>query len=505
MIGNKQSKFQIAIDEIKKFLLNANQNPKMKELLTKSLSDLKEHNQRVTEKQSVLFLLDKNLKLKDIQFIKVTLESKNKQVNFQSGKLHYEDSSIVNWSIFHNISKEDYFITITNLSGFEPIMEAVVYDKVTSEIEDEIQLFFNTELKRFLDQLDTYFTGSYFKPWMGPVEWDYCNEVSEGQFDSQLFFSSNFLSPKDVKDVYQQLQTSEFLLTKWNDISTAVGVDRQLDGLSPYFLWEKFNSEFKNVKLKIFENDDFVFNTKIPFWSDKDFIKLFSEWNQTLISETDTGKLKKCYFAFSDGKMERVVEFFIKRFYHQDSTRELILKFVSNLTHFLLKVDEETCGVGILSATDENDYDSFTDFILRLFDDEDWSAPLLKQFQDGEVINVLITDSKYLNLSRSNETFFNIMNKLVSEKNIKLNINLEGIKSIYTSIDYEHDNLSFILYDICRLWQESKNNISVTVSEKEYQTLIYYRKGIEDDFLDEDWYSNVSEILEAIDNSKRFL
>ena len=190
MIGNKQSKFQIAIEEIKNFLIKPNQNSKMKELLTKSLSDLKEHKQLVNERQSVLFLLDKELKLKDIQFIKVTLESKNKQVNFQSGKLHYEDSSIVNWSIFYNISKEDHFIAITNISSFKPIMEAVVDDKVTSEIEDEIQPSFNTELKRFLDQLDTYFTGSYFKPWMGPVEWDYYNEVSERQFDSQLFFSS---------------------------------------------------------------------------------------------------------------------------------------------------------------------------------------------------------------------------------------------------------------------------------------------------------------------------
>lgn len=504
MIGNKQSKFQIAIEEIKKFLLNVNQNSKMKELLTKSLSDLKEHKQFVNERQSVLFLLDKKLKLKDIQFINVTLESKNKQVDFQSGKLHYEDSSIVNWSTFHNISKEDYFITITNISNFKPIMEAVVDNKVTSEIKDKIQLFFNTELKRFLDQLDTYFTGSYFKPWMGPVEWDYYNEVSEGQFDSKLFFSSNFLSPKDVKDVYQQLQTSEFLLTKWNDISTAVGVDRQLDGLSPYFLWEKFNSEFKKVKLKIFENDDFVFNTKIPFWSDKDFIKLFSEWNQTLISETDTKKLKKCYFTFSDGKIERVVKFFITRFYHQDSTRELVLKFVSNLIRFLLTVDEGTCGADMLSTGDENDYDSFTDFILHLFDDKDLSTPLLEQFQEGEFMNILITDSKYLNLSRSNQTFFDVMKKLVEHQNVKLNITLEGIKSIYTTIDYERDNLSFILYDICHLWQEFKNNISVTVSEKEYQTLIYYRKGIEDDFLDRNWYSNVPEILEAIDNSKRF-
>lgn len=502
MIGNKQSKFQIAIEEIKNFLIKPNQNSKMKELLTKSLSDLKEHKQLVNERQSVLFLLDKELKLKDIQFIKVTLESKNKQVNFHSGKLHYEDSSIVNWSIFHNISKEDHFITITNISSFKPIMEAVVDDKVTSEIEDEIQLFFNTELKRFLDQLDTYFTGSYFKPWMGPVEWDYYNEVSEGQFDSKLFFSSNFLSPKDVKDIYQQLQTSEFLLTKWNDISTAVGVDRQLDGLSPYFLWEKFNSEFKNVKLKIFENDDFVFNTKIPFWSDKDFIKLFSEWNQTLISETDIKKLKKCYFTFSDEKIERVVEFFITRFYHQDSTRELVLRFVSNLIRFLLTVDEGTCGADMLSAGDENDYDSFTDFILHLFDDKDLSTPLLEQFQEGEFMNILITDSKYLNLSRSNQTFFDVMKKLVEHQNVKLNITLEGIKSIYTTIDYERDNLSFILYDICRLWQEFKNNVTVTVSEKDYQTLSFYKQGLEGEFLDEDWYSNVEEILEAIDNSK---
>lgn len=504
MIGNKQSKFQIALEEIKNFLINSNQNLKMKELLIKSLSDLKEQKQFVNERQSVLFLLGKNLKLKDIQFVKVSLESKKKQGEFRFGKLHYEDSSIVNWSTFHHISKEDYFITITNIESFKPIMEAVVRDEITSEVESDIQLFFNTELKRYLDHLDTYFTGSYFKPWMGPVEWDYYNEVSEGQFDSQLFFSSNFLSPKDVKDIHQQLQTSEFLLTKWNDISTVVGVDRRLDSLSPYFLWEKFNSEFKKLKLKIFEDDVFVFNTEIPFWSDKDFIKLFSEWNQTLISETDTGKLKKCYFAFSDGKMERVVEFFIKRFYHQDSTRELILKFLSNLTHFLLKVDEETCGVDMLSAADENDYDSFTDFILHLFDDKDLSAPLLEQFQEGEVINVLITDSKYLNLSRSNQTFFDVMKKLVEHQNVKLNITLEGIKSIYTTIDYERDNLSFILYDICCLWQEFKNNVTVTVSENEHQTLIYYRKGIEDDFLDKDWYSNVPEILEAIDNSKRF-
>lgn len=504
MIENKQSTFKIALEEIKNFLINSNQNSKMKALLTESLSDLKEDNQRVTERQSILFLLDKNLKLKDIQFLKVSLESKKKQGEFRFGKLHYEDSNIINWSAFHHISKEDYFITITNIESFKPIMEAVVDDNVTSEIEDKIQLFFNTELKRYLDHLDTYFTGSYFKPWMGPVEWDYYNEVSEGQFDSQLFFSSNFLSPKDVKGVYQQLQTSEFLLTKWNEISTAVGVNRRLDSLSPYFLWEKFNSEFKKMKLKIFENDDFVFNTKVPFWSDKDFIKFFSEWNQTLSSEADAEKLKKCYFSFSEGKMERIVEFFIKRFYHQDSTRELILKFVSNLIRFLLTIDEGTCGADMLCTSDENDYDAFTDFILRLFENKDWSTPLLEQFQEEEVINVLITDSKYLNLSNSNETFFNVMKKLVEQQNVKLNITLEGIKSIYTTIDYERDNLSFILYDICRLWQEFKNNISVAVSEKDYQTLIYYRKGIEDDFLDRNWYSNVPEILEVIDNSTKF-
>lgn len=178
---------------------------------------------------------------------------------------------------------------------------------------------------------------------------------------------------------------------------------------------------------------------------------------------------------------------------------------MSNLIRFLLTIDEGICGADMLCTSDENDYDVFTDFILRLFDNKDWSNPLLEQFQDGEVMNVLITDSKYLNLSNSNETFFNVMKKLVEQGNVKLNITIEGVKSIYTTIDYERDNLSFILYDICCLWQEFKNNISVTVSEKEYQTLIYYRKGIEDDFLDEDWYSNVSEILETIDNSKRFL
>ena len=271
MIGKEQSKFQIAIDEIKNFLIKPNQNLKMKELLTQSLSDLKEHNQRVTEKQSVLFLLDKNLKLKDIQFIDVLLEYQNKRVDFQSGKLHYENSNIVNWSKFHNISKEDYFITITNISGFKSIIDTVVNDEVTSEIEGKIQLFFNTELKRFLDQLDTYFTGSYLNGWVK-------TEKSDKKFDSQLFFSSNFLSQEDVREIYKLLQSSNFIFKKFKKIKREVEKENHFETLSPYLLWEKFNPEFKKVKWEIFE-DDFVVKTLSPFWSDEDFINLFSEWN----------------------------------------------------------------------------------------------------------------------------------------------------------------------------------------------------------------------------------
>ena len=494
MIGKEQSNFQIAIEEIKNFLIKPNQNSKMKELLTKSLSDLKEHKQLVNERQSVLFLLDKELKLKDIQFIKVTLESKNKQVNFQSGKLHYEDSSIVNWSIFHNISKEDHFITITNLSGFEPIMEAVVYDKVTSEIEDEIQLFFNTELKRFLDQLDTYFTSSYLNGWVK-------TKKSDEKFDSQLFFSSNFLSPEDVREIYELLQSSNFLFKKFKKIKREVEKENQFEALSPYLLWENFNPEFKTIKWKIFE-ESFVVKTFSPFWSDDDFIKLFSEWTHTL-SGTDTEKAKDCYIDFSSSKLMKIVEFFINKFYHQDSTKELVLKFVSTITRFLLTSSAENCGADFCNSIDEDDYDEFTNFIFKLFREDEWLVPLLEQFQEGESINVVITDEKYLNLSYSNEILSEILSKLIEERNVKINITLEEVKEIYSAVNYERDNLSFIVYDIYNLWGRFEDNVTVTVSEKDYQTLMFYKQGVEDKFLDEYWYSNVPEILEVIDNSKR--
>lgn len=493
MIGNKQSKFQIAIEEIKKFLLNANQNPKMKELLTKSLSDLKEHSQRVTEKQSVLFLLDKNLKLKDIQFIDVLLESQNKRVDFQSGKLHYENSSIVNWSKFHNISKEDHFITITTISGFKSIMDTAVNDEVTSEIEGKIQLFFNTELKRFLDQLDTYFTGSYLNGWVK-------TEKSDEKFDSQLFFSSNFLSQEDVREIYELLQSSNFIFKKFKKIKREVEKENHFETLSPYLLWEKFNPEFKTIKWKIFE-DDFVVKTFSPFWSDDDFIKLFSEWTHTL-SETDTEKAKDCYINFSSSKLRKTVEFFINKFYHQDSTKELVLKFVSTLTRFLLTSSAENCGADFYNSIDEDDYDEFTNFIFKLFRDDEWLVPLLEQFQEGESINVVITDEKYLNLSSSNEILSEILSKLIEERNVEINITLEEVKEIYSAVNYERDNLSFIVYDIHQLWGQFEDNVTVTVSEKEYQTLMFYKQGVEDKFLDEYWYSNVSEILDVIESSK---
>lgn len=493
MIGKEQSKFQIAIDEIKNFLIKPNQNLKMKELLTQSLSDLKEHNQRVTEKQSVLFLLDKNLKLKDIQFIDVLLEYQNKRVDFQSGKLHYENSNIVNWSKFHNISKEDYFITITNISGFKSIIDTVVNDEVTSEIEGKIQLFFNTELKRFLDQLDTYFTGSYLNGWVK-------TEKSDKKFDSQLFFSSNFLSQEDVREIYKLLQSSNFIFKKFKKIKREVEKENHFETLSPYLLWEKFNPEFKKVKWEIFE-DDFVVKTLSPFWSDEDFINLFSEWTQTL-SETDTEKAKDCYINLSSSKLMKTVEFFINKFHHQASTKELVLEFVSTLTHFLLTSSAENCGADFYNSIDEYDYDEFTNFIFKLFRDDEWLVPLLEQFQEGESINVIITDEKYLNLSHSNEILPEILRKLIEERNVKINIILEGVKEIYSTVDYERDNLSFIVYDIYNLYSQFEDNVTVTVSEKDYQTLMFYKQGVEDKFLEEYWYSNVTEILEAIDSSK---
>lgn len=501
MIGKEQSKFKIALDEIKTFLFNANQNSKMKELLTKSLSDLKEHKNQLKENQSILFLLNNNLKLKDIQFVGVPTKS-----NFKLNELDFTgendtSESIVDWSVFNNISKEDYFIVISNTMDFRPIMEAVVNDKVTSDIEAEIQLFFNFELKRFIEQLDTYFIGSYLRRWAGYCEFTFYPEESEEIYNSQLFFSSNFLSSKDVRKIYEWLQSSGFLAERLSAIKKEGEKGNQFKSISPYLLWEKFNYEFKKVKWEIFE-DTSVVKTFPPFWSDEDFTKLFSGWTETLSTEIDTEKVKDCYINLSSNKVVKTVEFFINKFYHQESTRELVLKFVSTLIRFTLTSSTETCGADYYSSIDEDDCDEFTDFILKLFRNKEWSLPLLEQFQEGGTMNVLINDEKYLNLSYSNETFPEILRKLIEERNVKINVTLEDINSIYSTVNYERDNLSFIVGDIYLLWTQFEDNITVTVSEKDYQTLIFYKQGIEGEFLDEDWYSNVEEILEAIDSSK---
>ena len=501
MIGKEQSKFKIALDKIKTFLFNANQNKELKKLLTKSLSDLKGHKNPLKENQSILFLLDNNLKLKDIQFVGVPTKS-----NFKLDELDFTgendtSESIVDWSFFNNISEEDYYITISNIIDFRPIMEAVVSDEITSDIEAEIQLFFNFELKRFIDQLDTYFTGSYLRRWAGYCEFTFYPEESERIYNSQLFFSSNFLSSKDVRKIYEWLQSSGFLAERLSTIKRESEKENQFESISSYLLWEKFNPEFKKVKWEIFE-DNFVVKTFPPFWSDEDFIKLFSDWTKTLSSETNTEKVKDCYINLSSNKVVKTVEFFINKFFHQDSTRELVLKFVSTLIRFILTSSTETCGADYYSSIDEDDCDEFTDFILKLFRNKEWSLPLLEQFQEGESMNVLINDEKYLNLSYSNETFPEILRKLIEERNVKMNVTLEDINSIYSTVSYERDNLSFIVGDVYLLWTQFEDNVTVIVSEKDYQTLSFYKQGLEGEFLDEDWYSNVEEILEVIDSYK---
>lgn len=501
MIGKEQSKFKIALDEIKKFLFNANQNQKLKKQIAKSLSDLKGHKNPLKENQSILFLLDNNLKLKDIQFVGVPTKS-----NFKLDELNFTEENdtsecIVDWSVFNNISEEDYFITITNTIDFRSIMEAIVNDKVTSDIEAEIQLFFNLELKRFIDQLDTYFIGSYLRRWAGYCEFTFYPEESEEIYNSQLFFSSNFLSSKDVRKIYEWLQSSGFLAERLSVIKREGEKGNQFESISPYLLWEKFNSEFKKVKWKIFE-DSSVVKTFPPFWSDEDFIESFSEWTKNLSSEINTEKAKDCYINLSSNKVVKTVEFFINKFYHQESTRELVLKFVSTLIRFILTSSTETCGADYYNSIDEDDCDEFTDFILKLFRNKEWSLPLLKQFQEEETINVIINDEKYLNLSYSNEIISEILRKLIEERNVKINVTLEDINSIYSTVNYERDNLSFIVGDVCLLWTQFEDNVTVTVSEKDYQTLSFYKQGLEGEFLDEDWYSNVPEILEVIDSSK---
>ena len=502
MIRKEQSKFKIALDEIKTFLFNANQNSKMKELLTKRLSDLKGHKNPLKENQSILFLLDNNLKLKDIQFVVVPTKS-----NFKLNELDFTGENntsecIVDWSVFNHISKEDYFIAITNTIDFRPIMEAVVSDKITSDIEAEIQLFFNFELKRFIEQLDTYFIGSYLRRWAGYCEFTFYPDESERLYNSQLFFSSNFLSSKDVRKIYEWLQSSGFLAERLSAIKREGEKGRnQFETISPYLLWERFNPEFKKVKWEIFE-DTSVVKTFPPFWSDEDFTELFSGWTETLSSETNTEKVKNCYINLSSNKVVKTVEFFINKFFHQESTRELVLKFVSTLIRFILTSSTETCGADYYSSIDEDDCDEFTDFILKLFRNKEWLLPLLKQFQEEETINVIINDEKYLNLSYSNEIISEILRKLIEERNVKINVTLEDINSIYSTVNYERDNLSFIVGDVCLLWTQFEDNVTVTVSEKDYQTLSFYKQGLEGEFLDEDWYSNVPEILEVIDSSK---
>ena len=83
-----------------------------------------------------------------------------------------------------------------------------------------------------------------------------------------------------------------------------------------------------------------------------------------------------------------------------------------------------------------------------------------------------------------------------------MNVTLEDINSIYSTVSYERDNLSFIVGDVYLLWTQFEDNVTVIVSEKDYQTLSFYKQGLEGEFLDEDWYSNVEEILEVIDSYK---
>lgn len=501
MIENK-SKIKMAISNIQKFLINfKNQPSDLQEDLKKILLEiLKEKDFTIeaeTTKRIILFRFKgDDVKLTKVEFVNLPFLEKDKRF--------LNSSHLTSWTFFKSIPKDEFWISLVDLENskenlYQTLAKIVAGKDSSNSDKDKVNLFFNTELEKILNHLGTYFNLSYLRTWE-----PYSKIVSDVK--PSLFFSSNFLTKTNVKEVYSTLKSEEGVNLYAEELFVTLPDKEKFHSIYNFYdLWEYSNPEFVTVKEEIFDLDKKVVG-QIPalVWLNTSPEYLYEKLNQVVENEKNEKRLTKFYdrmrFNFNS-----IISIFNKKLvidYHNENLTVVskddyqFSKFIANLIKLILKSYSEY-------SNSENhlvcELDNFSTKILKQFH----LGVVLQRFKNEEEMIVPVDGLKYEKISDSfsSSNFVTVLESILITRKVKYTLHLYNIYDslICHARNYYEDYLVF--EELYHFWKRYPDSISVTVSDKEFQALKYFQEGLDKGYIKDDVFVSISKILEMVETS----
>lgn len=491
MIESKQqSKFEKALYSLKKFLFLKNEK-----LYQNLLNQLTKRN---NDKNGFICYFDNNLDLINIHLSE--LNNSQEIWNVPTNYYYFIIEGKLFRSILNQLQKRVEYQTKNNLTKTE-----------LKELDDELNLIFNSELKSYLDDEIVYFI-SQINHTVGVLP----------TITQHFVISSNFLTSNSVKKVILRLnQEDNFAQTNQPELTNETTF-KDVQQTSLYSLFEKFNPEFITEKEKYLEKYlngkildsyySFNFINSISF--DFNTYKIMSEKIQKVKFKKDIlRKLNPDYLKF------QLLHFLFLK----DEVKIMnemrasgVIQYLVLILQMFLEVKGDTFEL-IEEYHQQSDFlELFTnkkfDFIgyfqfEQIFSDSDFiklqeclMIEMMKELktQFSELFFNIDVDKHFKSTSDINESKFDfqkLLGLILSQTNLKLKICFDDLKSYFTETDSEGEVISYHLRDFTNLHKEFGKRVSFEAKPIDVEALEYYKLGAEKGFIQKDSLGEINLLL----------
>lgn len=490
MIERKQSKFEKALSSLKDFLFL-----KEDKLYQKLLSKVDKDN---NNKVAMICYFDNNLNLVDIHLSE--LNNSQEIWNISVDYYYFIIEGYLFTSILNQLQMRK-----NHLAG------NILTEKELSQLDDELNLILNSELKFYLDNTINYFV-SQINSSVGVIP----------QNTNHFVISSNFLTPNLTRKVMIKLKLNDELALTISPELTNETTFKDVQQNSLYSLFEKFNPEFVTEKEKYLEKYlngkildsyySFNFINSISF--DFNTYKIMSEKIQKVKFKKDIlRKLNPDYLKF------QLLHFLFLK----DEVKIMnemrasgVIQYLVLILQMFLEVKGDTFEL-IEEYHQQSDFlELFTnkkfDFIgyfqfEQIFSDSDFiklQKCLMKEMmkklktQFSELFFNIDVDKHFKSTSDINESKFDfqkLIGLILSQTNLKVKICFNDLKRYFTETDSEGEVQSYHLRDFTNLHKEFGERVTFEAQPIDVEALEYYKLGAEKGFIKKDSLGEINLLL----------
>ena len=465
LIEQQKEKFQIALEQIRSLFLEQSQNLKTK-TVTNTESEWKLETVLDSDGEFLnyeyLFIFDKKIELKEVHFI--TTEDVIPELNC--------------------VLEEDYYILLTGKLKNDI---QTIFSTLETEFDSvgELNLLFNKQLLKFLENNGYYLYDSYFES----------GNLSD---NTRLIISSNFISEEQMRDCLITYSVTEKMCYSRDTVWET----------NHYRLWLKFNPHLKQIQdelfLKMLQDEihsEYQFEVSYAWWNSwkvQDKYKFLKEHLENLTTKEVSVFFFNFFIADNDllyAVLQDYYQFLETPENFSETERELIFQVLVEIFLVLLKLNKTDYEYQFEELTYHTfKEDNWVGLFEKLFYTDKTLLSFLEERLNSQPLKISLSPSKIfafehcLGDREENVGLVELLNNIIQQLKFPKELVVLELDSIFEHFDYNTLKVShnYQLDEIFEfIFQDGGlDSLTVTVTEKE---LHLFRKRLNrEDLTDSD-------------------